>query len=341
MRQLVLSAVSAVAITLSACGGGGGSSPAPPVSVTPTPTPTPSAAPTATPTPASLNTGEVKPAPGATFISATMELDTSGGYSQTNGIITGGATSGRTVILDTPQFTGTYDAGYRLSDAVNTATFGSAQVSLDSTSINGNGIVLFTSASNVAADYLALYQATTYTSSVKGMGYTAARYGGAGGWQHTVGNGANAHTRLDYFAYGSATPASAMPKSGVVHFTILRSGNYATDTDLWFLPSGSSEILTVDFGAGTVAGTISISGENFFKNEVGGVGSFPVNASINGNVAIGSFSNAPIGPSANVPGQFRILFVGPNANELVITFVAMNASRAAVGAGVGVVDPFR
>ncbi len=268
-----------------------------------------------------------------------MELTTTGGVSETNGVITGGMTSARVTTIDTPQFSGSYSGGYHLADSVNSAVFGQAQLTSDTTSPNGNGIVLFTKTAAAIEDYLALYQETTYSSSVNGMGYTTARYGGIGGWQHTVVNGSSRHTRLDYFAFGSATPVAAMPRSGVVRFKILGSGNYATDTDLWFLSAGSSDFLTIDFGAGTVSGSVSLAGQNFYKNVVGGIGSLPVTGSFSGSSMAGSFVGS-LGSSGGVPGQFHLLFVGPNANEIILTYVANDGTQAVVGASVGIVDRY-
>lgn len=332
--------VCVLALAVSGCGGGGGSSSAPSVSVTPTPGPSPTPTPTPTPSAAALGTGEIKLAADAVFISATLDLDITGGYSQTNGIVTGGLTSGRTATVDTPQFVGSYNAGYLLSDAVNAATFGQAQLLRDTTAPNGYGTVVFSNTNSAKADYLALYQATTYSSSTKGSGYTTAKYGGAGGWQHTVGNGDTAHTRLDYFAYGTPTPTGAMPKSGVVRYSVLKNGNYAADTDLFFLTQGSSEILTVDFAAGTISGQLGIVGQNFFKSQVGSIGGLVLKGNISGNSATGSFVDPSINQNTAVPGKFRIMFVGPNANELIITFIAIDGSQAAVGSGVGIVDLF-
>ncbi|MES2288789.1 MAG: hypothetical protein V4530_03550 [Pseudomonadota bacterium] len=271
-----------------------------------------------------------------------MELTTTGGVSQTNGVITGGMTSARSTIFDTPGFGGSYatSSGYRLSDAVNMMTFGTAQLAYDTTRPLGNGIVLFTNVAGIVEDYLAIYQETTYSSSVRGSGYTTAKYGGKGGWQHTVVNGTSRRTRLDYFAYGSATPLNAMPRSGVVRFAILGSGNYATDTDLWFLTSGTGNYITVDFGAGTVSGSVGLSGENFYKSEVGGIGSLPISGSFTGNSLSGTITNGSLGARSGVLGQFRLMFVGPAANEVVITFVANDGTQAAVGAVVGVIDPY-
>ena len=268
-----------------------------------------------------------------------MDLTTTGGVSETNGVITGGMTSNRVTTFDTPQFSGAYGGGYHLMDSANTIVFGAPQLSIDTTQPNGNGIVLFTKVAGSIEDYLALYQETTFTSSVKGAFYTSAQYAGIGGWQHTVVNGTSRQTRLDYFAFGSPTPVNAMPHSGSIRFTILGSGNYATDTDLWFLTSGSSDFITIDFGARTVSGSISLAGQNFFKNQVGGIGHLPVEGSFTGNSMVGSFSFGSLDTSSSVPGQFHLMFVGPNASELIITYVANDGRQAAVGAVVGVIDP--
>ncbi|WP_168355848.1 hypothetical protein [Sphingomonas gei] len=328
---------------LASCGGGGGSgggsvvvNPAP----TPTPGPIPTPTPTPTPGPGTLNTGEVKPAADATFIAATMELVTTGGASQTNGVITGGATNSRLTTLDTPQFSGSYNNGYRLADAINSVQFWPEHLTRDDTSPNGNGTVLFTKITGEIHDYLALYQQTTYSSSSKGSGYTMARYGGSAGWQHTIVEGSARRSRLNYLAYGTATAPGAMPRSGVVKFSLLGSGNYATDTDLWFLSSGTSNFLTVDFGTGVVSGQLGLGGQNFYKNVVGGIGYIRIEGSLSGNSMTGALADSSLGAYSGIPGQFRLMFVGPSANEVVLTYVVNSGTQAAVGAAVGVIDPY-
>lgn len=128
-------------VTLTSCGGDGGSNTAPVVVVggSPSPTPSPTATPSPTPSSAvSLSTGEVKPATDAIYIAASMDLMTTGGVSQTNGIITGGMTSNRVTTFDTPGFAASYNRGYRLADTVNAAIFGQGQLSIDTTRPNGN-----------------------------------------------------------------------------------------------------------------------------------------------------------------------------------------------------------
>lgn len=328
---------------LAGCGGAGGESGSAVGVIGGAPTSTPAPTPTPTPTPTGAITGEIKPTPDATFLAASLELTTTGGSSETNGVITGGATNGRLTTLDVPQFSGSYSTqtGYRLTDFVNTAQFGRSQLSVDTTQQNGNGVVVFANETSSAADYLALYQSSTYSSSIKGSGYTTARYAGTGGWQKTVPQGLARHSRLDYFAFGPATPVASMPRTGTVRFTLIGSGNYATDTALWFLTHSSGDTLIVDFAAGTISGSIGVSGENFYKSEVGGIGSIPLRGSFTGNSMTGTFADASLGTSGGVPGQFRLLFVGPNATELILTYVANDGTQAVVGSGVGLVDPYR
>ncbi|GGB23854.1 hypothetical protein GCM10011380_11900 [Sphingomonas metalli] len=288
-----------------------------------------------------MNTGEVKPASGSAFLASTMSLTTTGGVSETNGIITGGSTTDRVTAIDTPQFQASYtaSAGYALSDAFTSTLFGSRQLSGDSTVANGNGVVFFTNIAGAVEDYLALYQQSTYSSNIKGSGYTTAKYGGTAGWQHTIVNGTTRATRLTYFGYGVPTPVASMPHSGVVRFSMLSSGNYATDTDLWFLSSVNGNVIDVDFATGRISGQLLLSGQNFFKSVVGGIGGFPLSGVVSGNSATSTFTNGSLGTSGGVSGQYRLLFVGPNADELVLTFVANDGTQAAVGAAVGVRDP--
>lgn len=330
-RSLVLVAC---CVMLAGCGGDGGSAAGSSSGTGTTP---------ATPTPSSggLHTGEVKPASDATFIAASMDVTTTGDISQTGGVITGGTTSNRTTVIDTPRFSGSYDAsGYHLADAANSMVFGPAQLTYDTTAPNGNGTVVLTAPSATAENYLALYQASTYISSYLGSGYTTARYGGIGGWQHTIVNGSSRQTRLNYFGYGTATPPAAMPHAGTVKYSILNAGNYATDTDLWFVSQESGAFLTVDFAAGTVSGNLTLSGINFYKSETGGFGYLPIQGAINGNAVTGSMSNGSLSTDGTVPAQFHLLFVGPSANEFVITYVANDGRQAVVGGAVGIVNPY-
>lgn len=289
------------------------------------------------PTTATLNTGEIKPTADATYISATLDLTTSGGTTnQTTNQTTGGSTSDRTATIDTPQFVGTYSAqaGYHLADAINSATFGPAQLVSNTPASMQNPTVLFATSTATTQDYLALYKESVNTTSNLGSGSFTPKYGGVGGWQHTVPTASSKLTRVDYFAFGPATPVAAMPKSGIVKFWVSGSGNYATDSDLFFNTQGSE--VDVDFGAGTISGTLLLSGQNLYANETGGLTGGRVQGAIVGNSVDAAISS----DVADISGRFHLLFVGPNADELILTYVEQDGSSALVGSSVGVRDPY-
>ncbi|HEX8413786.1 MAG TPA: hypothetical protein VF637_07850 [Sphingomicrobium sp.] len=317
---------------LAACGGGGGGGAVTVVPGSPGPTAT---APTPTPTPstAALNTGEIKPTTDATYLSATMELTTSAGTTnQLTGRTTGGMTSDRSTTIDTPQFSGSYSpqTGYRLTDAVNMAAFGPGQLISDTTTESVDPTVLFARTSTPVEDYLALYKKSVTVTSSLGSGTSTPKYGGIGGWQHTVVGPTSRRTRLDYFAFGPATPVSAMPRSGVVKFFLMGSGNYATDTDLYF--TSVTDTLTVNFDTGTVTGFIGASGQNLFTGGFGGLFTPGIAGSIVGNSSRGPLTSTV----AVASGRYSLLFVGPNADELIITYTAQDGRGTIVGSVVGV-----
>ena len=326
-------------VVMSACGGGGGGASTDSVSVvpgTPAPNPTPpTPAPTPTPT-ATLTTGEIKPTSDAAFISATMDLVTSASIAnQTAPQTTAGTTSNRSITIDTPQFFGGYSlqGGYKLSDALNSAIFGLTQLVSDTTSQMITPTVLFKSVTGTIEDYLAVYKYTVITSSGKGQGTFTPKYGGVGGWQHTNVGSSSKQTRLNYFAYGPTTSRDAMPKTGIVKFTLLGSGNFATDDSLWF--ASIFDTMTVDFGSGTFSGSIGQTGQNFFADRSGGLVSVRVSGIIVDSGASGSVNS----DVATMRGQYRLRFVGPNADELILTYIADDTRETMVGAAVGVRNP--
>lgn len=331
MRKSVL--LLGCCVALAGCGGGsssGGSAPVSGSSSTPAPTPAPSTA--------ALNTGEVKPTTDATFIAATMEMMTTASASNNlTGQTKGGTTSSRATALDTPGFTASYDAtnGYRLADALNSVSFGPAQLLSDTTATDKfYPTVLFSRISAPIEDYLALYKVAITTTSVLGSGSVTPKYGGIAGWQHTVLDAAGSRTRLDYFAFGPATPVSAMPHSGIVKFSLAGSGNYAGDTDLYF--TNHLDTLTVDFGAGTISGSITAGGSNFFTGGFGGLYGVNLAGTIAGNSVTGATSSGV----AVASGQFRLLFVGPNADEVIVIHVGQDGRGSYVGSSVGVRNPY-
>lgn len=324
-----------LALIAPACGGGGGSSNSGGGGTGTAPAPSPAPA----PAPGGLaSTGEVKPAAGSIVISATLELTSAGPVSnELTGKTLGGTTSNRVATLDTPGFALSYSAatGYGLSDTANATTFGAAQLQSDTTSANTDSpALLLTRVSSPVEDYLALYRKSFTTSSSLGSGTITNRIGGNGAWQHSVSGSDGRRTRLDYFAYGSPTPASAMPRSGVVKFSLFGYGNYAGDRDLWFI--SHLDTLTVDFGASTIAASIGAVGTNFFNGNFGGIFSTRLEGRIEGNSVSGPTSS----DIAVATGQFRLQFIGPNADEVIVTYVGQNGRGSYVGSSVGVRNPY-
>lgn len=343
IRKFLLASL-CLPIALAGCGGGGSDNvpvaTGPTTGTSPTPSPTPAPTPTPSPTPSGPVTGAVRPSADAVYQSAMLDLTTTGGSSETNGVITGGTTTNRTLTIDNPQFSASYSPrdGFILKDGVNTASFNTRNLTGDTTTLNGNGAVAYQNKSGSIEDYLVLYQASTYVSSRKGAGYTTAQYAGYAAWQHTVLNGSSSQSRLNYFAFGPPTPIGAVPKAGVLQYSILNAGNYATNDSLFFTGPVSGNTLTIDFATGRVTGVIGFGGQNFYKNEVGGVGSIRIDATLTGTSAsgdlLGQFTRG------NEPGRYRLTLVGPNANELILTVIVGTGDDAFVGSMVGFVNPY-
>ena len=290
-----------------------------------------------TPPPAGLNTGEIKPAAGAMFIAASMELTTTGDlFNCVTGATPGASTASRLTELDPPSFAVSYGAttGYDIKDAVNAAIFGPGQLVSDTTNAEPFPPVLFARTGSGTEDYLALYKHVNTTTSVLGSGTVTPSLAGNGGWQHTVLNAGSRRSRLDYFAFGIPTPESAMPRSGVVKYSLMGRGNYASKTDLYFM--SFNDIVTVDFGAGTVTTTVGAAGSNLFTGGFGGLLGVTLAGPIVGNAVSGPTASGV----AVASGQFRLVFIGPNAEEMIVTFVGNDGRADYVAAGVGVRNPF-
>ena len=133
-----------------------------------------------------------------------------------------------------------------------------------------------------------------------------------------------------------------MPRTGTNSFSLLSGGNYATDNDLFFLSGRSTSPIFVDYATGIVSGSIDLAGSNFYKSQTafGGLGFIPFRASIVGNTAVADVSNAAGTQPGSMSGKVRILFLGPNADEVIIIYAVSSGTQAAVGAVMGIHDPY-
>jgi hypothetical protein len=298
------------ATLLTGCGGGTGGT-----VVTPAPTPTPTPAPTSAPA-----TGEIKPGANSEIIATTQLLTLNAA---------GNATSDRSVLLPNPAIRISYDVAartYTLTNDLGVRQFGPSQFVRETAVPDYFPRVEFESRTANEANFLLLFKQANATPAIplSRVGY--------GAWQqNTPGTSAATRIRLDYFAYGDATPVSAMPTSGTVVYRVSGTGNYAADNELKFAQSYAT--ISVDFGAGVVrTSSILLSGADFITGNSGGLISFTIAGPITGNTSSGSATYTV----ATWSGIYKLQFFGPNANEIGIIFAGQGLNGTLNGALVGV-----
>ncbi len=123
-----------------------------------------------------------------------------------------------------------------------------------------------------------------------------------------------------------------MPKSGTFRYQISAIGNYVEQNRVWIAYS-TGDYIDVDFTTGQVTGRIGLSGDDFLTGNTGGLGvDFQVKASIDGNTVLG---NATFN-AETFTGQYKLVFYGPNAEEMGIIFSGGSPFRGMYAAsGVG------
>lgn len=309
-RRLFLLGFCALALT--ACGGGGSS--------TSTSTPPPPTPPAATlPT-----TGEQKPDSSSVFYAVSQSL-TLQGTAQT---LMGGTTSDRSVTALLPAFGLTYDASthtYVVKDEVRSATFGASSFTKEYSVPDYTPRVEYDlSTPGVSADFLVMFKQSNSNPAIN------TNYAAYGVWQHNQIGATSTAVRLDYFTYGTPTPVSSMPHSGVVTYRYNGTGNFAQDSNL-YADSGYST-LTVDFTNGTVTGAYGASGTDFLQGFTGGLFGFRYSGKINGNISEGPISS----DIATYTGFFHVTFYGPNAEDIGVVYSGGSSAETFSGAAVGV-----
>ena len=284
--------------------------------------------PAPTPAPGVLNTGEVKLTASSTLIAASLEFTSSKQLGSNLGDETDtGSTSDRSTELNSPSFSLSYTstAGYGIADASNSASFGPERLEFEDDST-----VLFALTDPVQEKFLALYKPEARTTKDGETATVSPKLAGTGGWQVTTIGESSSRTRLNFFAYGPTTPVAAMPQSGIAKYTIFNRGNYARDDAVFYVEGGIT--LTVNFDNGTVKGSLGGVGRNLFSGGSAGL----IVANIDGTI-VGNQSGGPtISTRAVHDGEYRLFFVGPAAEEVIITYVGSDLPDNYVGAIVGV-----
>ena len=212
---------------------------------------------------------------------------------------------------------------YTLTDVARTRSFSPAQF-VEETSVPDLMPHVSYRINDPNLDYLLIAKAPNATPPV------AVRYGAYGAWQQNTPMAGATRIRLDYFTYCSPTPVGQMPRSGTVKFRLVGTGNYATDNGLFLTQSDTT--FDVDFGAGTVFGVPTLSGTDFLTGSFGGLIGFRVRATIAGNNANGNIDS----DIATVSGRYKIIFCGPNADEMSIVISGGNDQARWATAGIGV-----
>lgn len=299
-----------------ACSGGGSnSSVGGGTVVTPTPTPTAVVSPTPTPAP---STGNLKPGTNAES-SASVQLLTVNAASN--------ATSDRAVTAPPSEFGITFNATsqtYTLQNEQRSRQFGPAQFITETGPPDLFPRVEYESRASGEADFLVIFKAPNASPALP---FSRAAYGA---WQHNMPQGADTRVRLDYFAYGTPTPVSAMPHSGTATYRFAGTGNYADNNQLFF--ATTSGTIRVDFAAGTFTTNVSLTGSNFFGSNFGGVVGFTATGLIIGNAVTGTSAFT----AATWTGSYKLAFFGPNAEEVALVFTGVGLNGSLNGAAIGI-----
>jgi hypothetical protein len=291
----------ALAIAISACGDGGGTYVAaiPPSPVAPTPRPKPTPAPTPTPTASFFRTAPVSQeftVKGATFSEVA--------FPKYDGPLT----------ADSDQLRIRYDAGTGQYEILGPQTSNWRQIT-PSTNSTPVGID-WTTAGTTAVTGVQLSGGTGDFYPTKLYDYSALV-----AWYDS-----GEPDRRGVIAFGVATDPSGIPVSGSATFNGSISG-YTTETWDWadwgrgvgFI-SGDIK-LTFDFGAGSLAGSISPVVWVNDQYKLPSMAFVDTVYSKGGTAFSGKFETNLVGPNA-----FSGLFTGPQASELIGNFVFPYAS---------------
>lgn len=287
---------------LTACGGGSGGSFGG-GGVGSTPTPPPAAA-----TNASLTNLTVS----ETFADVAV--------GQAGALTAAGTSTSRSAFAAT-DFSISYDAAaqsYTVREGGTSATYGPTNRPASTSAV----ITTYQRGSGTNTDSLVLFRAGAGNTTL------ALTYASYGAWQRLAQSGSGVDVRQNFFVYGVPTAASYMPRTG--------SATYQTTIDGFVIAPGASYALggtgsfSADFGAGTVATSLTLNGTNVANGGSISLGSPTGSGAISGSSFGGSFSNLPAGRSGGFNGQF----FGPGATEMGAVFT-LSGDIAGNGAIVG------
>jgi len=317
-------AAMAACVLLAACGGDGGggvnSTPAPPTGGTPAPTPTPPPPPpTPPPPPPPPNTSLANLQYSESF--SNDASTSSASYSKNGSPGTASAAQGSLTI--------SYDAStgsYTVTTAGRSALFTPANLD---PATSTDSIAVYVTKSGNTTDSLTL----TKPGSSGRLRYT---YVAGGVWQRTTETAASISATFDSFAYGVASPASGLPKTGTATFDVDLLGAVGRSDTATSL--GGTGSVTVDFLSGTLKG-IGQAQEVRLDNNLPSVsGDWSLTAQIaSTNNFSGTFTLYPSG--GQIPGSVAGRFYGPQAQEIGAAWNVTSPNASGAGLLVGRIRP--
>ncbi len=298
-----LASLGLLCLGLTACGGGGGTASA---GSTPPPAPPPPPA-----TNSSLTATQVS----ESYANRGVKL----GFNATKvtGQVSGTPTGASTAL------TVAYDAtaqSYTITGDGQSQTFRPADLN---SSVSNTTIAAYERSSGTTTDSLVLFKPGAANPEI------ALTYASYGAWQRTVDGGTTIDATQRFFVYGVPTAASAMPTSGTASYTTTLDGFLASDTGLYSL--GGTSSFTANFGASTVAVSLSPVGIDVATDAVQSFGTLTGNGTI--TAASSSFASTLSGGGYN--GSINGQFFGPSAAEVGGSFSFGNATGTAAGVIVG------
>jgi hypothetical protein len=289
-------------VALPGCGGGSSGDGGSPVAVAPAPSPTPTPPPTPTPTPAPTPSPTILSGPAALTLAQDFAVL---GYAMTGTTLANGSGP---ITLQNDGVSFRYIAQPPHHEImIPGRDWGVVGPSTAvSNGFSGHRVTIGTGPSAFAYELHLLFPGQS--NPVLPLTYTS-----LGFWQASSPNQADpSKTDQSFggFAYGVATPAGDLPRSGTATYRGVLFDGYQTP--------GTVD-LTIDFARREVSGTI----EPFFNDGIGGIGSggrFAVSASFPAGTS-GFEVNFPIGSTGRA-GTVKVQLTGPAAQELMLRWSA-------------------
>jgi hypothetical protein len=320
-----------LALALSGCGGGGsggGVASTPPPVATFASTPTPSSTGASTPPPVATNTSLAELTVSQSFTNDAATLAAI--FNLSNSTTTSGTANGSTLTINYAADSNTYT----ISTQGRSQSFTAADLSSSS-----GGQAVYQKSDGTNRDVLTL-EAATFGNNPQYVGGGSPQYVGMGFWQRNVVQGSTQSISYDGFAYGLATPASAVPRVGqatmaTVVFGLTTVPGYEPQS---FSGTGA---FNVDFEHGIFNTGANVTETGLFTGATSEPGRVLASGTL--STSDGAFSGLVNywGLHANDSGTLNGRLYGPAGQEMGAVFSATGSDGSAtIGEMTGYIPPF-